>query len=124
MASPYEGAAIAVQGRRSLGPGTSATRSVDAQHRHPTLSVHRRCGVSGCGLLEDVDAAGRAEADHVGQADLGALDLAVAGLAAEVVAHLPDVGDAGGGDRVALRLQAAGHVHRLGAVAPGSAAVE
>ncbi len=37
--------------------------------------------------------------------DLGALDLAVAGLAAQVVADLPDVGDAGGRDRVALRLQ-------------------
>ena len=54
----------------------------------------------------------RAETDDVGQADLGALDLAVAGLAAEVVADLPDVGDAGGRDRVALRLEPARHVHR------------
>src|SRR2546422_1057215 len=59
------------------------------------------------GLLQDVDAAGRAEPDHVGQTDLGLGDLAVAGLAPEVVADLPDVGDAGGGDRVALRLQTA-----------------
>ena len=80
--------------------------------------------VLGGGLLQDVDAAGGAEADDVGQADLGALDLAVAGLAAEVVADLPDVGDAGGGDRVALGLQAAGHVHRGRAVAPRGAAVE
>ena len=71
-----------------------------------------------------MDAAGGAEADDVGQAHLGALDLTVAGLAAEVVAHLPDVGDAGGGDRVALRLQAAGHVHRGRAVTPRRAAVE
>jgi hypothetical protein len=72
----------------------------------------------GGGLLQDVDAAGRAEADHVGQADLGTLDLAVAGLAPEVVADLPDVGDAGGGDGVALGLQAAGHVDRHGPVTP------
>src|SRR4051794_3837860 len=38
------------------------------------------------GLLEDVHAAGGPETDHVRQTDLGALDLAVAGLAAEVVA--------------------------------------
>src|SRR6266851_5258244 len=69
------------------------------------------------GLLQDVDAAGRAEADYVGQADLGVVDLAVAGLAAEVVADLPDVGDAGGGDGVALRFEAARHVDRGGAVA-------
>ena len=54
----------------------------------------------------------------MGQADLGALDLTVAGLAAEVVADLPDVGDAGRRDRVALRLEAARHVHRRRAVAP------
>jgi hypothetical protein len=49
------------------------------------------------------------------------LDLAVPGLAAQVVADLPDVGDAGGRDRVALGLQAARHVHRGRAVAPGGA---
>ncbi len=41
----------------------------------------------------------------MGQAHLGSLDLAVAGLAAQVVADLPDVGDAGGRDGVALGLQ-------------------
>src|SRR5262245_29734753 len=46
--------------------------------------------VSG-GLLEDVDAAGGAQADDVGEPDLGVGDLAVARLAAEVVADLPDV---------------------------------
>src|SRR5688500_8227226 len=64
----------------------------------------------GSGGLQDVHAAGAAQPDDVGQADPGALDLAVAGLAAEVVADLPDVGDAGGRDRVALRLEAAGDV--------------
>src|SRR5688500_9422114 len=53
---------------------------------------------SRCRALEDVHPAGRAETDDVGQADLGVGDLAVAGLAPQVVAHLPDVGDAGGGD--------------------------
>src|SRR3546814_3797180 len=72
-------------------------------------SFERACR-SGGGALQDVHAAGRAEADDVGQAHLCALDLTVAGLAAEVVAHLPDVGDAGGGDRVALALEATGHV--------------
>ena len=51
-----------------------------------------------------MDAAGGAESDDVGQADPRALDLAVAGLAAQVVADLPDVGDAGGRDRMALGL--------------------
>src|SRR5689334_12099659 len=35
---------------------------------------------SGGRLLQDVHAAGRAEPDHVGEADAGALDLAVTGL--------------------------------------------
>ena len=53
-------------------------------------------------LLEDVHGARGAEADHVGQADLRALDLTVAGLAAQVRRHLVDVGDAGRADRVTL----------------------
>ena len=65
-----------------------------------------------------------AEADDVGEADLGALDLTIAGLTAKVVADLPDVGDAGRRDRVALRLQAAGHVDRRRAVAPRCARFE
>ena len=68
--------------------------------------------------LEDVDAARGAEADDVREADPGAFDLAVAGLAAKVVADLPDVGDAGRRDRVALRLEAARDVDRGRAVAP------
>ena len=54
----------------------------------------------------------------------GALDLTVAGLAAEVVADLPDVRDAGRRDRVALRLEAARHVDRRRAVAPRRARAE
>ena len=76
------------------------------------------------GFLEDVDAAGGAEADDVGESDLGVGDLAVAGFVAEVVADLPDVGDAGGGDGVALGLEAAGHVDRGRAVAPGGPGLE
>ena len=76
------------------------------------------------GLLQDVHAARRAEPDHVGQPDAGPLDLAVAGLAPEVMTDLPDVGDAGGGDRMALRLETSGDVHRHRAVAPRGAGVE
>src|SRR3546814_16253791 len=96
----------------------------------PTRTVPTRRGSSvraclaGCVALEDVHGSGEAKAEYVGQARLCALDLTVAGLAAEVVAHLPDVGDAGGGDRVALALEATGHVHGRLAVTPGGAAVE
>ena len=58
------------------------------------------------------------------QADLGALDLTVARLAAQVMADLPDVGDAGGGDRVSLRLQATRHVDRERPVTPRRTGVE
>ena len=51
------------------------------------------------------------------ETDLRALDLAIAGLTAQVMADLPDVGDAGRRDRVALRLQTARDVHRRAAVA-------
>ena len=68
-----------------------------------------RVGLDG-GFFEDVDGAGGAEADDVGEADLGALDLAVARLAAQVRRDLVDVGDAGRADRVALRDQAAADV--------------
>ena len=73
---------------------------------HRSRAQPERPKPSGRRLLQDVHAAGRAQPDDVGQADLGALDLAVAGLAAQVGGHLPHVGDAGGGDRVALGLQA------------------
>jgi hypothetical protein len=59
-----------------------------------------------------------AKTDDVGHAHLGALDLALLALAAEVRGHLVDAGNAGGRDRVALRLEAAAHVHRHVAVAP------
>jgi PAP2 superfamily len=54
----------------------------------------------GGGLLQDVYTAGRPEADDVRQPDLGAFDLAGSGLPTKVMAHLPDVGDTGGGDRM------------------------
>jgi len=61
-------------------------------------------------LLQDVHRAGRAEADDVGEADLGVWDLAVAGLAAEVGGDLIDVGGAGGADGMALGDEAAADV--------------
>ena len=69
-------------------------------------------------LLEDVDAAGRAEADDVGHAHLGALDLTVARLAAQLRGDLEHAGRAGHADRVTLREQTAGDVDRRGAVTP------
>src|SRR5262245_62135064 len=76
------------------------------------------------GAFEDVDAAGRAQADDVGEPHPGAVDLTVAALAPEVGGHLPDVGDAGRSDGMALRLQAARDVDRLPAVAPRGARLE
>jgi hypothetical protein len=49
----------------------------------------------------------------VREPDACVLDLAVAGLAAEVMADLPDVRDPRGGDRVALRLEPARDVDRV-----------
>ena len=43
----------------------------------------------------------------MGQADLGVFDLTIAGFTAEMMADLPDVGDAGCSDRVTLGLKAA-----------------
>ena len=76
------------------------------------------------GLLEDVDGAGGAEPDDVREADLGALDLTVARLAAQVRRHLEDVGDTRRTDRVTLRDQAAADVDRDLAVAPRAALVD
>ena len=63
-----------------------------------------------------MDSACGAEADDVRHADLGALDLAVAGLATEVRGDLVDVGHAGRPDRMPLGDQPARHVHRCPAV--------
>src|SRR5690606_30755286 len=41
-------------------------------------------------LLQHVDTTGRTEADHVGQADLGALDLTITGFTAKVRGHFVD----------------------------------
>ncbi len=60
----------------------------------------------------------------MGEADLGAFDLTVAGFTAQVMADLPDVGDAGRGDRMTLRLETARHVHRRLAVTPRGTRVE
>ena len=63
-------------------PGRSASTAAGPASE-PNCAGTRTSGLDG-GLLEDVDGAGGAEADHVREADLGALDLAVAGLAAQV----------------------------------------
>src|SRR3954464_11072309 len=104
---PSARASAAVNNRRtSPSPRRMCSERGDwAEYRpdHPAWSTivvrgKRREGRSGGRALQDVDAAGRAEPDHVGQADLGVLDLAIAGLTPQVVADLPDVGDAGGRD--------------------------
>src|SRR5215472_9655793 len=65
--------------------------------------------VSSClRLLEDVHGAGAAHADDMGEADLGALDLAVLRFAAKMRGHFIDVGDARGAERVAFRQKTAG----------------
>src|SRR5438132_12868671 len=75
-------------------------------------------------LLQDVDPAGGAEPDDVGHADLGALDLTVARLTAQLRGDLEHAGGAGHADRVTLREQPAGHVHRHRAVAPGGTRID
>src|SRR3954449_11558509 len=109
--------------RRSPRPPTTSTpgSTPAARAEQPTRTGETSAQAR---LLQDVHAAGRTETDDMGHADLGALDLTVTGLAAQVVADLPDVGDAGRRDRVALGLQAAGHVDRGGAVAPRRPALE
>src|SRR5690606_20250154 len=111
----------ATRSRRSWWVGSSG--SPPAEPRRRLARGERRHAGSG-GALEDVHAAGAAEADDVRQADRGVLDLAVAGLAPQVVADLPDVGDAGRRDGVALRLEAARDVDRQPPVAPGRARLE
>src|SRR5262249_40293701 len=76
------------------------------------------------GLLEYVHPARAGQADHVGEANLGALDLPVARLAAQVRGHLVDVGDPGRPERVPLGQQATGDVHGDLAVAPRAAPVD
>src|SRR5207248_10467657 len=91
--------------RRHVPPprGARDHRSGVNQRGIPRWLTPERSGSGG--FFEDVDAAGRAETDDVGQADGGTFDLTIAGLTAQVMAHLPDVGDAGRRDRVTLGLQ-------------------
>src|SRR5258705_11349245 len=53
---------------------------------------------------------GEVAAERVGEADAGALDLARAGLAAELRGDLGDLGRARGADRMPLGLEAAGGI--------------
>ncbi len=59
--------------------------------------------------------AGRAAAHRLDQPGAGALDLALAGLAAQLPDDLGDLREAGRAERVAAGEQAAGRVDRLGA---------
>src|SRR5579883_184782 len=73
---------------------------------HPTPLLARLSPL----CRQDVDGAGRAEADRVRQAGLVALDLARACLATELPDDLADIGDARCADRVTLGEQAAAGV--------------
>src|SRR5690606_32709920 len=64
------------------------------------------------------------EPDDVGQADLGAGDLAVAGLVAQMGDDLVDVGHTGGAQRASLGQQPAGDVDRHAPVAPGGTRID
>src|SRR5579875_1981933 len=103
--------------RRAIAPGYTVAERLDLNEEPGPRRSRGR-------LLEDVDPAGRPETDDVGKTDLGTGDLAIACLPAEVMADLPDVGDAGCRDGVALGFEPAGHVDRHPPVPPGSSAVE
>src|SRR2546421_2861268 len=75
-------------------------------------------------LLEDVNRAGAAEADHVGETEPGPFDLSLVRLASQVRRHLVDVRDAGRAERVPLREQTTGDVHRNLAAECDGAAVD
>src|SRR5437588_4889481 len=75
-------------------------------------------------LLEDVNRAGAAEADHVGETEPGPFDLSLVRLASQVRRHLVDVGDAGRAERMPLREQTTGDVHRNLAAECDGAAVD
>src|SRR5262249_57175644 len=81
-----------------------------------------RAGGSGR-LFQDVDPAGLAEPDDMGEADPRSVDLPLAALAPQVLADLPYVRDPGGADRMPLGLHATGHVDRQAGVSPGKPAV-
>src|SRR5688572_5846572 len=94
------------------GPGRSPAPTKGRDGARPLLSD----------LLQDVDAARGAQTDDVGQADLRAFGLALAGLAAQVGRDLVEIGDAGRSQRMALGEEPAGQVDRdLAAVGRGTA---
>src|SRR4029453_5620122 len=114
---------------------TQRPRRSDSLTEPPSWSGSVKSGASvpGCStvgetldrrLLEDVYRARRAEPDHVGQPDLGVLDLAVTGLAPQVRRDLVEVGAAGWAEGMALRDEAARRVDGRLTVAPGTALVD
>src|SRR5580700_11868483 len=64
------------------------------------------------GFFENVNAARRAETDDVRQSHIGTLDLTRSRLISQVLTDLPDVGDAGGRNRVTLGLKTTRDVDR------------
>src|ERR1700722_18658171 len=61
-------------------------------------------------LFEDMHPTGGSEPDDLGQSHCRPLDLTLTGLTPEVMADLPDIGDAGSGNGVALGLETTGDV--------------
>src|SRR5271156_1658532 len=90
------GAALAISSTRTPCNGPAITTSA------------RSC----CRRFQHVDGAGRCQANHMSQTDLGPVNLTVSGLAAQMGRHLVEVGDASGPDRMALGQQSAGYVDR------------
>src|SRR5256884_9796039 len=113
---------------------TQRPRRSESLTRLPSWSGSVKSGASvpGCSspetldrrFLGDVHRACRAEPDHVREADLGVLDLAVAGLAPQVRRDLVQVGDAGRAERMALRDEPTRRVDGCFAVAPRTALVD
>src|ERR1700722_13850659 len=96
------GAALAISSTRTPCNGPAITTSAE--------SCRRR--------FQHVDGAGRRQANHMSQTNLGPVDLTVSGLAAQMGRHLVEVGDAGGPDRIAFGQQSAGYIDRQRSV-PG-----
>ena len=71
-----------------------------------------------------MDTAGRTKADHVGEANPGALDLTVSGLASQVGGDLVDVGHTGRPNRMPFGDQSTRHVDRGPPVAERTARVD
>ena len=97
VAQPGRARALGARGRRfeSCRP--------DQRSSPAPWEAGRRTPPSKIALFEDVNRAGGAEPDDVGESDAGILDLAPASFPAQVGADFIDVCNARGPQRVALR---------------------